>query len=88
MRAINRRVQHLERARTARVGDRIRYVLTIAGTDLEVSASAVENVPNDDGTIKQIVTLAGSRQDNTNDDLDPFANRFRDPSHPSRAQPE
>ena len=72
MRAINRRVQRLERSASTESEPPWRVVLTIAGTGLEVSASTVEKIHNDNGTITGLVTLAGSRQDTADDDPDPF----------------
>jgi hypothetical protein len=76
VRAIGRRVQRLERAVGIGSSPRIRYVLTIAGTDVEVPKSTFEKTHNDNGTLMELVTLAGSEQDITDEALDRFVAEF------------
>ena len=78
MTAIGRRVQRLESARTAGVGDQptIRVVIRRCGKKLNLATSTVQHILNGNGSITKIVTLDGSREDITDDELNRFVDRF------------
>jgi hypothetical protein len=79
MRAISRRLRHLEQTRAHGANQKlIRVVLSNVSKKLSLETSTVQIIQNGGGSSAEIVTLDGSRADITNEELDRFVQRFYD----------